>query len=102
MSAKQDMPGWKEIPKGGLILEAGNAFQYRTGDWRSRRPIWKEDRCRQCLLCWIFCPDGAVKVEEGRVVGFDYDHCKGCGICATECPPAASAIEMVPESEFAK
>ena len=30
--------GWKEIPLGGLILEAGNAEKYKTGGWRTYRP----------------------------------------------------------------
>ena len=45
-----------------------------------------------------FCPDMAVIVEDGRVVGFDYKHCKGCGICAKECPSKVHAIDMVPEA----
>jgi len=34
--------GWREIPKGGLILEAGSAEQYDTGSWRSQRPVRDE------------------------------------------------------------
>ncbi|NMB16185.1 MAG: 4Fe-4S binding protein, partial [Firmicutes bacterium] len=56
------------------------------------------ERCIHCLLCWVFCPDMAVIVEDGRVVGFDYKHCKGCGICAKECPSKVHAIDMVPEA----
>ncbi|MEA3375521.1 MAG: pyruvate synthase, partial [Chloroflexota bacterium] len=28
-----ELKGWKEIPIGGMILEAGNAVEYKTGDW---------------------------------------------------------------------
>lgn len=90
--------GWKEIPKGGLILEAGNAEQYKTGSWRSQRPIRNEEKCNQCLICWIYCPDSSIIVEDGKVIAIDYDHCKGCGICAEECP--VDAIEMRDENEF--
>jgi pyruvate ferredoxin oxidoreductase delta subunit len=90
--------GWKEIPKGGLILEAGNAEQYETGSWRSKRPVRDENKCTHCLICWVYCPDSSIIVEEGKVKGIDYRHCKGCGICAAECPP--KAIVMKEEKEF--
>ena len=94
-------PGWKEIPRGGVILEAGNAAEYETGSWRSMRPI-RDDRCINCLRCWIFCPDSAIVVEDGKVLGINLDHCKGCGICAYECPPKIQNIAMVLETEAAK
>ena len=92
--------GWKEIPIGGLILEAGNAEEYETGSWRTFRPVKDSEKCINCLTCWIFCPDSAILTKDGKQVGFDLDHCKGCGICAAECPPKVKAIEMVLESEF--
>lgn len=94
MSAKT----WQEIPIGGLILDAGNAKTYKTGDWRSDRPILNKEKCINCLTCFIFCPDSSVIVKDGKMEGFDYEHCKGCGICANECP--AKCIEMKPEADF--
>ena len=95
---------WKsdEFPRGAVIPAAGNSEGYVTGGWRSERPYRDEEVCTQCMLCWIFCPDTSVTVENGQVTGFDYDHCKGCGICAHECPSnprfgGRRAIEMVPE-----
>ena len=92
--------GWKEIPIGGLILEAGNAEEYKTGDWRTFRPVRDEEKCNNCLLCWIYCPDSSIVVEDGKIKGIRYDYCKGCGICVAECP--VEAIKMVEESEFRK
>jgi 2-oxoacid:acceptor oxidoreductase delta subunit (pyruvate/2-ketoisovalerate family) len=94
------LKGWKEIPIGGLIIEAGNSEKYETGSWRSLRPIRDEDKCIHCLLCWVYCPDSSIIVEDNKVVGLDLEHCKGCGICAKECPPKVVAITMVEESEF--
>ncbi len=94
--------GWKDIPRGGLILEAGNAADYETGSWRSMRPIRDTEKCINCLRCWIFCPDSAIPVEDRKVMGFDLAHCKGCGICAHECPPKVKAITMVLEIEADK
>ena len=94
------LKGWREIPIGGLILDAGNAEQYKTGSWRTYRPVWDEEKCINCLICWIYCPDSAIMVEGGKMTGIDLDHCKGCGICAQECPPKVKAIEMVLENKL--
>ena len=91
---------WNDLPEGGIMPDAGNSVEYNTGDWRTDRPIWDKDKCISCLICWMFCPDSSIKVEDGKVVGIDYDHCKGCGICAEECPPKVHAIEMKPEGDF--
>jgi pyruvate ferredoxin oxidoreductase delta subunit len=92
-----DINTWKsdQFPLGAVIPEAGNSHDYVTGGWRSERPYRDDEKCTQCLLCWVFCPDSSVLVEDEKVTDFDLDHCKGCGICAHECPP--NAIEMVPE-----
>lgn len=89
-------PLWKKLPIGGLLLEPGSALKYKTGDWRSARPVIDKEKCISCLLCWIYCPDAAIYREEEKVV-VNYDYCKGCGICAEECP--VKAIEMVEEGE---
>ncbi len=90
-------PGWKQIPIGGVIEQAGKAFEYKTGDWRTFKPVVDLEKCRDCLFCWIYCPDLSVELAEGKMKGFDYDHCKGCGICASVCP--SGCIEMVKEKE---
>jgi pyruvate ferredoxin oxidoreductase delta subunit len=78
---------WNELRKGD-ILPAGTANEFKTGDWRSRKPIWHAEKCIQCLQCWIHCPDTSITVDKAtsKMTGFDYDHCKGCGICAQICP----------------
>ncbi|MDI3534060.1 MAG: pyruvate ferredoxin oxidoreductase delta subunit [Thermosediminibacterales bacterium] len=87
--------GWKDLVRGGIIPTAGNAESYKTGDWRSRRPIWNEDKCIHCLMCWRFCPDVAIITDDGKFKEFDYDHCKGCGVCVSVCP--TNAIDFVDE-----
>ncbi len=78
--------GWKELPFGDT-LEAGTAEKFETGSWRSERPIYHKDRCIQCMLCWVYCPDISILLDENKkVCGIDYKHCKGCGICSFECP----------------
>lgn len=86
-----------DIPPGFVCPDAGNSVLYLTGSWRSNRPIWDEDNCKQCLLCWVYCPDSSIIVKDGAMVGIDLDHCKGCGVCATECK--FEALHMIPEPE---
>jgi pyruvate ferredoxin oxidoreductase delta subunit len=85
--------GWKKIPIGGLITDAGNAQQYNTGSWRVFKPVIDKSKCINCLQCWIYCPDSSVIVKDGRMVGFDYEHCKGCSICARICPVKCIKME---------
>jgi len=66
----------------------------KTGMWRTERPVLNKDRCNNCLICWIFCPEGTIKRMDDKVE-IDYDYCKGCGICANEC--VRKAIVMVAE-----
>ena len=60
-----DINKWKsdEFPRGAVIPTAGNSDDYVTGGWRSERPYRDDDKCTQCLLCWVFCPDTSVMVE---------------------------------------
>jgi pyruvate ferredoxin oxidoreductase gamma subunit len=69
----------------------------RTGGWRTgRRPRFELDQCVNCLLCWSYCPDRAIRLDDGQVVGIDYDLCKGCEICVAACP--TQALTMVAEA----
>jgi len=92
--------GWKDMAAGGIIPQAGNAMEYRTGGWRTFRPVRDDEKCINCLQCWVFCPDDSIPVKDQNLkgLGYDLDHCKGCGICAKVCP--VKCIEMKAESEF--
>ncbi|MEM4700278.1 MAG: 4Fe-4S binding protein [Candidatus Nezhaarchaeales archaeon] len=94
--AKAD-PSWRELPIAGVILEPGNISESRTGEWRTGlRPIKDQSKCKKCYLCWAFCPDVSIAIEDDDTV-IDYYHCKGCGLCSRVCP--YGAIAMVEERE---
>ena len=62
-----------------------------TGEWRSQRPLLEQEKCNQCGLCWMYCPDNAIR-PEGDSYHISYTYCKGCGICAKECPKGAIVL----------
>ena len=94
-----ELPPWEELAVAGIITEPATSLAYKTGTWRDERPIWDAEKCTSCFLCFIHCPDNAVMVKDGKVVGINYDYCKGCGICAIVCPPRVKAITMISERE---
>jgi len=86
---------WRELPAGGVIVDAGNSVYYETGTWRTWRPIWNAEHCTHCLMCWVFCPEDSFELGDrvfpnGKtrkaIKAIDYFHCKGCGLCVKECP----------------
>jgi 2-oxoacid:acceptor oxidoreductase delta subunit (pyruvate/2-ketoisovalerate family) len=88
-----ELKSWRKLAPAGTIYP-GDAVQPRTGGWRTGlRPEVELSKCVNCLLCWLYCPDSAVRLEGSTFVGFDHDYCKGCELCAAVCP--VDAIEMV-------
>ena len=53
----------EDLTIGGNIYEAGNAMNFKTGDWRSMRPVYISDKCKQCGLCFPVCPENAIPVN---------------------------------------
>jgi len=99
-------PDWIDLPldeadAAAAAIHAGaTSVEVRTGLWRIMRPVIDYERCKRCWwVCSEFCPDSAIKVQDGKPE-IDYDQCKGCMICVAQCPP--HAIAAVPEQQFAE
>ncbi|SET17625.1 pyruvate ferredoxin oxidoreductase delta subunit [Natronincola peptidivorans] len=88
---------WKDICPGGTVAYPGSADLFKTGDWRSMKPVFKAGECKQCLLCVPVCPDSSIPVKDKKRLDFDFDHCKGCGVCVKVCP--FNAIDFIKEGK---
>lgn len=86
---------WQDVTLGAHIYGSGTSNEFITGEWRTEKPIFVNEKCKQCLLCIPVCPDSAIPVENMKRLDFDLDHCKGCGICAKVC--SFGAIDMIKE-----
>ena len=87
---------WKEIAPAGVC--STSSLKFLTGDWKTYTPVRDPAKCTRCLLCVLYCPDGAIHWRpEKSDIEFDYNYCKGCGICAHQCPTSAIAMKLEQE-----
>jgi pyruvate ferredoxin oxidoreductase delta subunit len=86
--------GTVPLNTGAVIREPGSASRYRTGSWRTFRPVIDQKKCIKCSLCWQNCPDAAIYVDKRGNYMVNYDYCKGCLICVRECPAKAIGKEL--------
>ncbi len=83
---------FEDIPE-ATVYEAGFLVTKNAG-WRNIRPVIDIEKCKGCLQCYLYCPDGTVfKNKKNGKVSIDYDFCKGCGICAKICKFEAIKME---------
>ena len=80
---------YKDLPLTPITNVSSRAN--KTGLWRTFKPVINYEKCIKCYICWKFCPDVAIIIDDFPKI--DYDYCKGCGICANECPKKAITME---------
>ncbi|MBU4369590.1 4Fe-4S binding protein [Patescibacteria group bacterium] len=88
----------QEILPGGMINQPGSSKDYKTGLWRTKRPVWDKDKCTQCGLCVNYCPENCIFFKKGKRGETNFDYCKGCLICERVCP--VGAISSKQEEKF--
>lgn len=98
--------GYENSPIGGINPRFGSTVTNDlTGSREGKVPMFIKEKCINCGLCDITCPDMVFQFAEGEYKGkrqmlnqgADYHHCKGCMRCVEICPTAA--IIAKPESE---
>ncbi|MCC7569098.1 MAG: 4Fe-4S binding protein [Candidatus Methanofastidiosa archaeon] len=92
MSGKE-LRCYEDLPPSPVTHDSSLVF--KTGSWRTMRPVISKEKCKLCGFCWKFCPDVSIFEDSEGYPAVDYDYCKGCGICANECP--FDAITMLEE-----
>jgi 2-oxoacid:acceptor oxidoreductase delta subunit (pyruvate/2-ketoisovalerate family) len=86
-------------PPGGIVVR-DDVLRPTTAGWRTNgKPVVELAKCIDCLLCWVYCPDSAIRLDGTAFAGFEYGVCKGCELCAAVCP--TGAIVMAPEDDDA-
>ncbi len=74
---------------GPTICHPASSAARNTGTWRMERPEIEPAKCKRCFLCYLYCPDAAIRLDQDHLPHIEYHHCKGCLICAQECPTDA-------------
>lgn len=75
------------------VYASANSPARRTGSWRQFRPVLEPEKCNRCWLCFVWCPEAAIALDENEFPQVSYDVCKGCLLCAHECPTQAFRVE---------
>ncbi len=100
--APPKLPNASEMPIAVVIPavpKGGRNPGYKTASSRTYKPEINYDQCVRCRTCWIFCPDGAIDMNEEGYPSLNYEYCTGCNICKNNCPVDAYDIKLELEME---
>ena len=52
--------------RGAAILTDGNSLEVKTGAWKNKEPIHLKDKCKNCMFCVSYCPEGCIYQKDGQ------------------------------------
>lgn len=99
--------GYRTAPQGGINPHFGNSVINDLSPSRQGYiPLFIQERCINCGLCDVTCPDMVFQFQKGIYKGkemmvnkgLDYYHCKGCLRCVTICP--SNALVSAKEEDY--
>ncbi|MBO5209687.1 MAG: 2-oxoacid:acceptor oxidoreductase family protein [Lachnospiraceae bacterium] len=108
-SLKQSDWGYANAPLGGVNPNFGSTVVADLSPSRQGYiPLFIQERCINCGLCYSACPDMVFQFAKGEYKGremmvnqgLDYYHCKGCLRCVDVCP--VNALVRGVEAEHPK
>lgn len=103
--------GYDNAPIGGINPVFGSSV---SNDLSASRdgyvPLFDKEKCINCGMCDIYCPDMVYQFSEGEYkgkkamvnLGPDYRHCKGCLRCVEVCPTKAITFGLESENDISK
>ena len=53
--------------RGAAILTSGNSTQVKTGAWKNKFPVHSDEKCKNCMLCVPYCPEGCIYQIDGKL-----------------------------------
>ena len=56
------MTTWEQNKVGCILLEKKLAQPFKKGEKRTQKPALDTEKCTKCALCYLYCPDAAIKV----------------------------------------
>lgn len=88
----------REIEEGGIISKPKTSINFKTGSWRTLKPVIDESKCIHCAMCVLNCPENCIDITKDKKRGnVNLNFCKGCSVCSKVCP--VGAITMVPDEK---
>ncbi len=101
--SSEPLLGYHNAPIGGVIINPGNTIlKDLSASRQGVYPLYHRDRCIDCGLCTMTCPDYVFVWdkgvdEKGRpamvMSGPNLQYCKGCFKCIEICPVEALTLE---------
>lgn len=55
-----------EMEEGGMIDVPKTSRNFKTGAWRTFKPVIDESKCIHCMQCVINCPESCINITKDK------------------------------------